>query len=72
MFIVLPVAWVMMNMPETAARRSLLFTLHKSIGLTIVMIVALRLAWRAKHTAPPLGARLNSLVPPVIDFAVNL
>jgi cytochrome b561 len=60
MFIVLPVAWVMMNMPETAARRSLLFTLHKSIGLTIVMIVALRLAWRAKHPAPPLGARLNS------------
>jgi cytochrome b561 len=59
MFIVLPVAWVMMNMPETAARRSLLFTLHKSIGLTIVMIVALRLAWRAKHPAPPLGARLN-------------
>jgi cytochrome b561 len=59
MFIVLPVAWVMMNMPETATRRSLLFTLHKSIGLTIVMIVALRLVWRAKHPAPPLGARLN-------------
>ena len=59
MFIVLPVAWVMMNMPETAPRRSLLFTLHKSIGLTIVMIVAIRLAWRARHPAPPLGARLN-------------
>jgi cytochrome b561 len=60
MFVVLPIAWVMMNMPETAHQRSLLFTLHKSIGLTIVMIVALRLAWRAKHPAPPLGARLNS------------
>jgi cytochrome b561 len=60
MFIVLPVAWVMMNMPEEAPRRSLLFTLHKSIGLTIVMIVAIRLVWRARHPAPALGARLNS------------
>jgi hypothetical protein len=60
MFVALPVAWVMVNMPETAARRSLLFTLHKSIGLTIVMIVVLRLAWRAKHPPPPLGVRLNS------------
>jgi cytochrome b561 len=60
MFIVLPIAWVMMNMPETAPSRSLLFELHKSVGLTIVMIVAVRLAWRAKYPAPPLGARLQA------------
>jgi cytochrome b561 len=59
MFIVLPVAWVMTNMPEAASSRSLPFTLHKSIGLTIVMIVVLRLAWRAKYHAPSFSARLS-------------
>jgi cytochrome b561 len=57
MFIVLPIAWVMMNMPETAHRRGLLFTLHKSVGLSILMLVAIRLAWRAMHPAPPLAGR---------------
>jgi cytochrome b561 len=51
---VLPIAWVMVNMPESAHFRGLLFTLHKSVGLTIVALVAVRIAWRAKHPAPPL------------------
>jgi hypothetical protein len=51
MFIVLPIAWVMMNMPETAHMRGLLFTLHKSVGLSIVMLVAIRLTWRVMHPA---------------------
>jgi cytochrome b561 len=59
MFTVLPVAWVMMNMPETAHARGLLFTLHKSIGLSIVMLVAIRLTWRAMHPAPPLTRGLG-------------
>jgi len=59
MFTVLPVAWVMMNMPETAHARGLLFTLHKSIGLSIVMLVAIRLTWRAMHPAPPLTGGLS-------------
>jgi cytochrome b561 len=54
MFTVLPLAWVMMNMPETVHARSTLFTLHKSVGLTIVALVAVRIIWRAKHPAPPL------------------
>jgi cytochrome b561 len=59
MFIVLPIAWVMMNMPETAHARGVLFTLHKSIGLSILMLVAIRLAWRVRHPAPPLPGRLG-------------
>jgi cytochrome b561 len=59
MFTVLPIAWVMMNMPETAHMRGLLFTLHKSVGLSIVMLVAIRLAWRVIHPAPPLAGRLG-------------
>jgi cytochrome b561 len=58
MFVVLPIAWVMANMPESARFRGLLFTLHKSVGLTIVVLVAVRIAWRAKHPAPPLEVGL--------------
>ncbi|HEY6430367.1 MAG TPA: cytochrome b [Acetobacteraceae bacterium] len=58
MFTILPLAWVMVNMPETAPRRELLFTLHKSVGLTIITLVAVRLAWRATHPAPLLPGDL--------------
>lgn len=58
MFTILPLAWVMVNMPDSAPRRELLFTLHKSVGLTIIMLVAVRLAWRATHPAPPLPGEM--------------
>jgi cytochrome b561 len=58
MFVVLPIAWVMVNMPKSAQFRGLLFTLHKSVGLTIVVLVAVRIAWRAKHPIPPLDVGL--------------
>ena len=49
MFIVLPLAWVMVNMPRTAPDREWLYTLHKSVGLTILVLVMVRIAWRAAH-----------------------
>jgi cytochrome b561 len=58
MFVVLPIAWVMVNMPKSAQFRGLLFDLHKSVGLTIVVLVAVRIAWRAKHPVPPLDVGL--------------
>ena len=57
MFTVLPLAWVMVNMAEGAPASGLLYTLHKSVGLTILALVAVRLAWRARHPAPPLPGR---------------
>jgi cytochrome b561 len=58
MFAVLPIAWVMVNMPESARFRSLLFTLHKSVGMTIIVLVTIRIAWRARHPAPRLEVGL--------------
>lgn len=54
MFAVIPLAWVMVNMPRTAPSREWIYTLHKSIGLTILLLVTIRLVWRALHPAPPL------------------
>jgi cytochrome b561 len=53
-FLTVPLAWVMVNMPSTAHLAGQLFTLHESIGLTTLIIVAARLIWRARHPAPPL------------------
>lgn len=33
--------------------RSAMIALHKSIGLTLVLLLALRVAWRASHAPPP-------------------
>ncbi len=54
MFTVLPLAWVMVSMADTAPSKGLLYTLHKSVGLTILALAAVRLAWRAAHPAPVL------------------
>ncbi len=59
---ILPIAWVMTNMSDGNAWRGLLYTLHKSIGLTIITVVVLRLIWRATHPAPPLSGRVGTAV----------
>src|ERR1700722_8277563 len=50
---ILPVAWVMMSLPEGAEQTRVL-VLHRSIGVTIFAVVVLRLAWRLAHPPPPL------------------
>jgi cytochrome b561 len=54
LFIAVPIAWVMVNMPGSAKLAGLLFTIHESIGLTVLTLVAIRLWWRARHAPPPL------------------
>jgi len=50
------VGWWMKNaIDETAvqARAIAAFQLHKSIGLTVLLLTALRLVWRLTHKPPP-------------------
>jgi cytochrome b561 len=56
MFTLLPLACVMVNMPRTAANRELIYMLHKSLGLTVLVLVAVRLISCAIHPAPQLPA----------------
>ncbi|AWN48653.1 cytochrome B [Methylobacterium terrae] len=49
---VLPLAWIAVSLPASPAK-GFYFQLHKSVGITILAIVALRILWRAWHPAPP-------------------
>ena len=37
------------------------FQIHKSLGLTILLLSVLRLGWRLLHTAPPLPTHMSKL-----------
>lgn len=49
---VLPLAWVALSLPPAPLKGSI-FVLHKSVGLTILALVVLRIVWRMVHPAPP-------------------
>jgi len=53
MLAVLVLAWVMESLPNGDASRATVIMLHKSVGLTILALTAVRLVWRAIHPPPP-------------------
>ena len=51
--------WWMIEIPKyPVGVRAAWFNLHKSIGLSIALLILLRLAWRVRHAPPPLPAAL--------------
>lgn len=44
--------WTMIDLPK-GAERSAAYSLHKSLGLLVLLLGTLRLAWRLRHPAPP-------------------
>lgn len=55
----LALGWWMIGLPDLPRGiQAPWFNLHKSIGLTIALLVLARLAWRAAHPAPPLPLSL--------------
>ena len=50
-----PLGWWMQTIPkQPPGQRAEVFNVHKSIGLTLLALMAIRLAWRATHPAPAL------------------
>ncbi|MCB1748723.1 MAG: cytochrome b [Gammaproteobacteria bacterium] len=47
------IGWYMVDLPQGPARGEY-FALHKSIGLCVLVLLALRIAWRYRHRPPPL------------------
>lgn len=54
----LPIGVTMVNVPNLGPTGDTLFHLHRSIGVTVLVIVALRLLYRLRHPAPPLPAEM--------------
>jgi cytochrome b561 len=49
----IPIAWQMLEMKPGLPVRTVYFTAHKSIGVTILLLAVARLLWRSRHPAPP-------------------
>lgn len=47
--------WTMTDLPK-GAERSAAYSLHKSLGLLVFLLLIVRLAWRRRQPPPPLAA----------------
>jgi cytochrome b561 len=52
---VLPLAWIATSLPASPAK-GFYFQLHKSVGITILVLAVMRLLWRLTHRPPALPA----------------
>jgi len=59
-FVMIGIAWYMVDIPKGSPDRSFWFNLHKSIGVTVGVLVLVRIAWRLGHKPPPLPASMPS------------
>ena len=48
--------WYLQSVPRKTPARTVYVNLHKSTGLTLGLLVLVRLGWRLSHKAPPLPA----------------
>lgn len=53
-FVMIGLGWYMTEIPKGTPDRSFYFNVHKSIGLTLGIIVLIRVWWRWTHTPPEL------------------
>lgn len=55
-FALIGLGWYMVDIPKGTPGRASFYNLHKSIGVTVAMIVLIRVIWRWNHDPPPLPA----------------
>jgi cytochrome b561 len=46
--------WYLQSVPRKTPARTVYVNLHKSTGLTLALLILVRLGWRLTHPAPPL------------------
>ncbi len=59
-FVAFPLGLYMHELPLSPTKLQL-YSYHKWIGITVLLLVGLRLAWRATHTPPALPAGMSAL-----------
>jgi len=52
----IPIAWQMHEMHPGAPMRAIYFAVHKSLGVTILLLAIVRLIGRARHRPPPFAS----------------
>src|SRR5512134_3365250 len=57
-FVMIGLGWYMSDIPKGTPERTFYFNLHKSIGVTLGVLVLIRLWWRFTHRPPPLPASM--------------
>ena len=61
-FVLVGLGWYMVGIPKGTPGRAVFYNLHKSIGVTVGMIVLIRVIWRWNHDPPPLPSGTASWV----------
>jgi cytochrome b561 len=63
MFAILPVAWIVGSLKEDTQRFYFWLDVHKALGLSILLLTVVRIAWRIRDPAPrhPAGMPLWAL-----------
>ena len=57
--VLFPLGWVMGDF--TGAQKAQAYNLHKSLGATVLMLMALRLVWRGLYGAPALPSAMSPM-----------
>lgn len=57
----LTIGFYMTGLARNTPERGWWFNLHKSLGVVALVLIVLRLAWRATHRPPPLPAAMSAL-----------
>jgi cytochrome b561 len=52
----LALGWIVSEIPRHTPARGYYVNLHKSVGITLGVLIVLRLAWRLTHRPPPMPA----------------
>ena len=53
-FVMIGIGWYMVDIPKGTPERAFWFNLHKSIGVTVGVLVLIRIVWRLTHRPPPM------------------
>ena len=71
-FIMFGLGWYMVDLPKGSDERTWFFALHKSIGLTLALLVIVRTAWRISHKPPALPETIEAWKRKTANITHNL
>ena len=63
--------WYLQKVPRKTPERTVYVNLHKSTGLTLGLLILVRVGWRLTHKAPPLPSSLTWPNAAVRAVAIN-